>query len=412
MRIAIYKDTLANKRGADKAVISFAEALREKLGVRCQGSGVSEKWDVVLFEKNELEARLKERWDVFVVTGTNELLDLADRVGVKSSSSRKEVFPPLYNYNSNLQLNHKFPFPIIMQFHTNPKSQFKWKRFRRNRKIKAALRKVDAIQVLREEYVGQVKRYCPNVQVIGNWSGFNHIEQVDRVNSSCRSELELESGLSNVLSRTRTSNSNYTIIYPAAFAKGKNQKLLMKSFARVAKEFPDWKLRLLGRANGRYAEECKKLVGKLGLGDRVEFPGFSNDMAKEYAECAFVAFPSLDEGFPLTLVDAAAFGKPTVMVKDWIGCAAASGQESGVRGQELGDRGQLSVVSRQSLVGSGGIVTMASVKAYAEGLRRLMGDARLCQKMGDNARGYCAEHYSREKIIDKWVELLRDTIRS
>ena len=83
----------------------------------------------------------------------------------------------------------------------------------------------------------------------------------------------------------------------------------------------------------------------------------------------------------------------------------------GVRGQESGDRGQLSVVRRQSLVGSGGIVTMASVKAYAEGLRRLMGDARLCQKMGDNARGYCAEHYSREKIIDKWVKLLEEVAR-
>ena len=410
MRIAIYKDTLANRRGADKAVISLAEALREKLGVRCQGSGVSEEWEVVLFEKAELEERLKEHWDVFIVTGTNELLDLADRVGVKSSSSRKEVTPPLYNYNSNLQLNHKFPFPIIMQFHTNPKSQFKWKRFRRNRKIKAALRQVDAIQVLRSEYVKQVEKYCANVVVIGNWSGFNHIEQVDRVNSSCRSELELESGLSNVLSRTRTSNSNYTIIYPAAFAKGKNQKLLMKSFARVAKEFPDWKLRLLGRAEGRYAEDCKRLVEKLGLTDRVEFPGYSNDMAKEYAECAFVAFPSVDEGFPLTLVDAAAFGKPAVMVEDWIGL---ENEELRMKNEEWWSRLRDKITLDSRSVNNNGrcVITKPIVKAYAEGLRRLMGEAELCQKMGENAHAYCAEHYSRDKIIDKWVKLLEEVAR-
>ena len=410
MRIAIYKDTLANRRGADKAVISLAEALREKLGVRCQGSGVSEEWEVVLFEKAELEERLKEHWDVFIVTGTNELLDLADRVGVKSSSSRKEVTPPLYNYNSNLQLNHKFPFPIIMQFHTNPKSQFKWKRFRRNRKIKAALRQVDAIQVLRSEYVKQVEKYCANVVVIGNWSGFNHIEQVDRVNSSCRSELELESGLSNVLSRTRTLNSNCTIIYPAAFAKGKNQKLLMKSFARVAKEFPDWKLRLLGRAEGRYAEDCKRLVEKLGLTDRVEFPGYSNDMAKEYAECAFVAFPSVDEGFPLTLVDAAAFGKPAVMVEDWIGL---ENEELRMKNEEWWSRLRDKITLDSRSVNNNGrcVITKPIVKAYAEGLRRLMGEAELCQKMGENAHAYCAEHYSRDKIIDKWVKLLEEVAR-
>ena len=90
-------------------------------------------------------------------------------------------------------------------------------------------------------------------------------------------------------------------------------------------------------------------------------------------------------------------------VEDWIGCAGARGQVSGARGQ-------LSVVSRQSLVGSGGIVTMASVKAYAEGLRRLMGEPNLCRTLGENARRYCAKHYSRDKIIGKWVELLKGLI--
>ena len=42
MRIAIYKDTLANRRGSDKAVISLAEALREKLVVSRQSLVVRE----------------------------------------------------------------------------------------------------------------------------------------------------------------------------------------------------------------------------------------------------------------------------------------------------------------------------------------------------------------------------------
>ena len=391
MRVAIYKDTLANRRGADKAVVALAEGLaarNEELRMKNEELRKGEKFEVVLFEKAELEERLKEHWDVFIVTGTNELLDLADRVGGMSSSSRKDVFPPLYNYNSNLQLNHKFPFPVIMQFHTNPKSQFKWKRFRRNRKIRAALKCVDAIQVLREAFVPQVAKYGVRVEVVGNWSNIN--EKLRMKNEELRCDFH---------SLTQTSNSNHTIISPAAFAKGKNQKLLIKAFARVAKEFPDWKLRLLGRAEGRYADECKRLVCKLGLVDRVEFPGFSDDMAKEYAQCSFVAFPSVDEGFPLTLVDAASFGKPAIMVEDWIGL---ENEELRIKNEEL---------SRSVNNNDRCIITKSSVKAYAEGLRRLMSDPRLCQRMGEHARAYCAEHYSRDKIIDQWIDLLKSVTR-
>ena len=38
----------------------------------------------------------------------------------------------------------------------------------------------------------------------------------------------------------------------------------------------------------------------------------------------------------------------------------------------------------------------------------LMSDVELCRKMGENARRYCAEHYSRDKILDQWVGLLKD----
>ena len=260
-------------------------------------------------------------------------------------------------------------FPIIQQFHTNPKSQFKWKRFRRNWLIRQALRHVSAIQVLSERFVPQVAKYGAPVYVIGNWSKYEHIK----------------------LTTNHQPLTTNTIIYPAAFAKGKNQKLLIKAFAGVADEFPGWKLRLLGRTEGKYADECRRLAAKLsgamgssrptgvaGVEGLIEFAGYSDNMASEYARCAFVAFPSLDEGFPLTIVDAAASAKPCVMVEDWIGTAAAGG----------------------------GIVTKPTVGAYAEGLRRLMADTELRWSLGWRAREFCAEHFSRARILDKWEALL------
>jgi len=339
MRIGIYKDTLANSRGADKAVIALAEGLREH------------GHDAVLFEKSDFAVRMKEPWDVVISTGTNELLDLYNHFSLRPLRSLRQKTP-------------FFPFPVIQQFHTNPRSQFKWKRIIRNWRIRRALRHVSAIQVLSERFVPQVAKYGAPVFVIGNWSAYD--------------------GLA-------AKRAKKVIIYPAAFAKGKNQKLLIKAFARISNEFPEWELRLLGRTEGKYADECRRLAAKLsgamgssrptgvaGVEGQIEFAGYSNDMAGEYASCAFVAFPSLDEGFPLTIVDAAAFAKPCVMVEDWIGTAAAGG----------------------------GLVAGPTVGAYAEGLRRLMANKELRRSLGENAQKHCGREYAKEKILEKWQMLL------
>ena len=294
MRIGIYKDTLANKRGADVAVLALAEGLRER------------GFEVEVFERPQLGEKVAEPWDVMVSTGTNEILDLA------------AAFP------------EKFPWPVVQQFHTNPKSQFKWKKFRRNWRVRKALRRVDVIQVLSAEFSPQVAK-----------------------------------------------TAERAIIYPAAFQTVKRQDLLIKAFAKVAGDFPGWCVKFFGADKTKHAEKCRRLVAKLGLSERILFCGFSDSLDKEYAKCAFVAFPSFAEGFGLVLADAAMFRKPSLTVHDWIGSAAIGG----------------------------GIVTKPTVGAYAEGLRRLMSDPALCSAMGDAACGFCEKTYSRDRILDAWESL-------
>ena len=255
MRVAIYKDTLANRRGADIAVTELAHGLCER------GHAA------ILFEKQELASRLDETWDVFISAGTNELLDLAER------------FPG------------PFPFHVVQQFHTNPASQFKWKRFLRNRRIRRALSKVSATQVLSQDFVRQAAKYGPPVTVIGNWSKWGNSVPI-----------------------AGNGNERPVIIYPAAFSKRKNQHLLVRAFASLSSDFPDWTLELYG--GGTPPKQ---------LPDRVKAMGFRDDLDNIYDSCAFLAFPSLDEGFGLAIADAAAFGKPALMVRDWIGTAAAGG---------------------------------------------------------------------------------------
>ena len=309
MRIGIYKDTFANGRGADVAVKWLAAGL------------ASRGHETIAFERPSLAERLGEHWDAIISAGTNELLDLA-AIGYSDA-------------------------PVIQQFHTNPQSQFKRKRIVRNWRIRRALKRVAAIQVLQEAFVPQVAKYGPPVKVIGN----------------C---VEMPTAEANV------PPPENLIIYPAAYAKAKNHALLLEAFASLQGNFPQWRLELYGD----------------GL-DGVELPPSARafarcDLRDAYLRCAFLAFPSLDEGFGLVIAEAAAFGKPAVMVRDWIGTAAAGG----------------------------GIVTKKTASDYAEGLRRLMSDPSLCSRLGAKARNYCNGQYSRDRILDQWESLLRDAATS
>ena len=306
MRIGIYKDTLANRRGADVAVLNLADGLVER------------GHEAEVFEKGALAEKIRADWDVMIAAGTNELLDLAS------------AFPK------------RFPWPVVMQFHTNPRQQFKWKRIVRNWRIKRALRRVDVIQVLREEFVPQVAKYGARVAVIGNWSKYEN-------EAPC-------------------SAPEKTIIYPAAWNKAKNQQLLINSFELARRHYPDWTLELYG--NG-------KIPGKLS--DGVKAMGYC-DLREAFRRCAFLAFPSVDEGFPLTVIDAALFGKPAVLVKDWIGTCA----------------------------NGGGLVVPNDPKEFALGLKLLMGNAELVTTMGAEAHKFCLQKYSRAEILTRWEELLKE----
>ncbi len=328
MRIAVYKDNLSTGRGADRAVRNFAAGLTER------------GHDVALFEKRELAARLAERWDVFVATGSNEVVDL-DAAGYFGCGA-----------------------PVVLQLHLAPRGFFKWRHPLRNRRIRRAFDLPAAVQVLCESYVDEFRRLAPHprVAVIGNYT-------------------ELQGPMPGM---EGAGTSGPVILYPAAAVNAvKNQKLLVRAFARVANDFPEWRVRLLGRADTRYAAACRRLAERLGMSGRIDFVGFTDDLRGEYARASIIAFPSRLEGFPLALLEAAGYSLPAVAQADLPGVA--------------------DIVTPDT-----GIVTEGTVAAYAEGLRRLMADPGLRTRLGEAARARGEARYSRKAVLDGWEALLRD----
>ena len=335
MRIAIYKDNLSTGRGADRAVRNFAAGLSER------------GHDAVLFDKGELFARLAERWDVIVATGSNEIVDL-DMAGYFGRQNRAKV---------------------VLQLHLAPRGFFKWRHPLRNHRIRKAFDKADAVQVLCSSYAAEFSRIAPHppVTVIGNYTEM---------------QGDAEPGNAKVLQVRQP-----IILYPAAaLNKVKNQRLLIEAFALLASEFRDWKVRLLGKDTTSYAKMCRRMIAAKGLEERIEIVGFTNRLADEYRQASFIAFPSTLEGFPLAVLEAASFSLAVVAQK-------------GLPGID-------DIVTHDT-----GIVTSPDVAAYAAGLRALMEDADLRRRLGDSARARCAASYARGKIMDLWERLLENVVK-
>jgi len=324
VKLCVYKDSLSVGRGADKAVKNFAAAMSAR------------GHEVRLVERGGLAAALGEKWDAFVATGSNEAVDL-DRAGYFERPGRA---------------------PVVLQLHLAPHGFFKWKHPLRNRAIRKAFDKFDAVQVLCHDYESEFKGLAPHpaVVTIGNYT---EIEPIPR-------------------------REEKLMLCPAAVVnRVKNQSLLIRAFAAVAADFPEWRVRLLGRTDTSVANDCRRLACRLVIGDRVEFAGLAGDMAAEYARAAFVAFPSTLEGFPLAVLEAAKFSLPVVAQK------------------------KLPGVHDMVVDGETGIVAAPTVEAYSEALARLMSDDALRLRMGANARTFCEERYSRECILAQWERLLK-----
>ena len=53
------------------------------------------------------------------------------------------------------------------------------------------------------------------------------------------------------------------------------------------------------------------------------------------------------------------------------------------------------------------IVVPGTVPAFAAGLRKLMTDVDSRESLGNSARDYCAAHYSRARILEKWENVIK-----
>jgi glycosyltransferase involved in cell wall biosynthesis len=160
------------------------------------------------------------------------------------------------------------------------------------------------------------------------------------------------------------------------FSHEKGQDMLLESWREVTGRHPSWRLRLYG--SGPEEGALRRQVSELNLGASVEFPGPTSDLEGALTGASVFALSSREEGFPMAILEAMAYGLPTVAFD----CAP------GVRELITDDHDGL-------------IVTPGNTTEFAAALDRLISDAGLRHRLGAAARE-SVRRYDLDTILDRW----------
>jgi glycosyltransferase involved in cell wall biosynthesis len=163
----------------------------------------------------------------------------------------------------------------------------------------------------------------------------------------------------------------------------KDLETLLHAFALVVAELPEARLRIFGSApRGRdaYLEGCRTLADGLGIGGSATFEGRIPVIRDAYAAGNVVVLCSISEGFPYSLIEAMACGRPCVAT-DVGGVSEALADDAGI------------------------VVPPRDPAALAQACLALLRDPGRRRALGATARRRALEHFTVDRAVSAFDEI-------
>jgi glycosyltransferase involved in cell wall biosynthesis len=151
---------------------------------------------------------------------------------------------------------------------------------------------------------------------------------------------------------------------------------LLRAVATLRGSFPGLRLLIVGEGPDRAAIE--QMVRRYELGEVVTMAGQRTDMPAVYAGIDIFVLPSLNEGLPMTLLEAMAAGKPIVATRV----------------------GAIATVITDQLTGL--LIAPADEAALVHALSRLLADSELRLRLGQNARAHVEQNFTAAAMVQKY----------
>lgn len=156
----------------------------------------------------------------------------------------------------------------------------------KQKEVRNIFSKADKVIVLSEEWKDYISKLCDpkNIEVVHN---------------------------SVVISGTKSEMDNHNILFLGRLGTRKGVYDLLDCMEDIVKQVPNVKLYLAGDGE---IENCRTIIEKRNLENNVELCGWiSGDQKKEYMKkCAIFVLPSYNEGMPMSLLEAMAYGMAVV----------------------------------------------------------------------------------------------------
>ncbi len=174
----------------------------------------------------------------------------------------------------------------------------------------------------------------------------------------------------------------------------KNHAMFLEAAAQLKREKVKAHFVIIG--DGHLRGDLEEQMRNLGIDDIVSFAGFRDDAASLYADLDIAALTSLNEGTPLTLIEAMSCGVAVVATEAGGVVDLMGRRRERIGGLTLWDHG-LTVPSRDT-------------HAYANALQYLLAREVLRHEMGASGRAYIVSRMSKDRLIEDLESLYRNLI--
>jgi glycosyltransferase involved in cell wall biosynthesis len=176
----------------------------------------------------------------------------------------------------------------------------------------------------------------------------------------------------------------------------KNHALFLRAAALFCQKHADLaaRARFVVIGDGHLRGALERQAAESGLADKIHFAGTRADAENFYPALDVAALASLNEGTPLTLIEAMANARPVIStgvggVVDLLGAAE--------------QEGAFTVCERGLRVASG------DAEGFAAGLANLLQNAEMRRTLGEKGRRFVIENYNVNRLL-RDVRELYDTL--
>ena len=164
----------------------------------------------------------------------------------------------------------------------------------------------------------------------------------------------------------------------------KNQAMMIRAFAKVADEFPDWQLVIFGE--GPLRESLELIVDSLELQDRVLLPGRTEHVIEELRKSKIFCMSSDYEGMSNAMIEAICVGLPIISTN-------VSGTEELIRDGE-----------------NGFIVEISDEERFTNCISQLISSPSLQDNMSvKNIQ--LAKIFNIDHIVGEWISLINTVVK-